>query len=398
MDIEDIILYERECTYVDFKWEEYKGDNKGEFIKDIVAFANADYNGDRYIIIGLKKTATEINFNNIGNPEDGAAIQQRINAAIEPELNVTYCPYQYQGHNLVILTIKNPDKPPYVITKDIINKDKLVRKGECWVRKGERKEIASRKDLDRMYFSFLDKNNFEDAISFVFTESKSDSLNISAAKDFRLPSQSKIEDLEYHINLKEIELAKEQDPYKNPLATYLPTSSKSVFGTLQQTYSYAQNSLIELKNKLIDVKENSWQHDEIYLFQEKSSKVNFTILNSGEEYLQDVMLEIEMPKVSGIFVFDEFLEYPSYNPLKVTPPSFDIIRYPSVKDDEKSYYIREKIGSLKHKIAQSALKVPFRILVTEESIDKRIVLKCTLYAENLKKPITKELTINIINE
>ncbi|QYR21135.1 hypothetical protein KZ483_26075 [Paenibacillus sp. sptzw28] len=53
MNIQEIIEYENESTYVDFKKFQYH--NNEDFLKDIMSMSNADIDiNKRYIIIGIK--------------------------------------------------------------------------------------------------------------------------------------------------------------------------------------------------------------------------------------------------------------------------------------------------------------------------------------------------------
>ena len=52
MDIVNLVENECENEYLDFKAKDYI--DKGEFLIDIMSMANSMYDGDKYIIVGVK--------------------------------------------------------------------------------------------------------------------------------------------------------------------------------------------------------------------------------------------------------------------------------------------------------------------------------------------------------
>ena len=56
-DLDDLIKYENEHTGLDFKRSQYRKEQHGKLIKDIMSMANADIEGNQYIIIGVNHQA-----------------------------------------------------------------------------------------------------------------------------------------------------------------------------------------------------------------------------------------------------------------------------------------------------------------------------------------------------
>lgn len=51
-NIADIIRYESERGYVEFKVEQYLANSPSDFVKDMMALANSPVAGNKYLIIG----------------------------------------------------------------------------------------------------------------------------------------------------------------------------------------------------------------------------------------------------------------------------------------------------------------------------------------------------------
>jgi predicted HTH transcriptional regulator len=114
--IVNLIENESENTKLDFKLEQYpieKGSiKKGEFLKDMCAFANLVSKEDKFIIIGIEeKNGIAVNFKPIDELHDQASYQQFLNQYIEPEINFEYNEIIHLGNRLayfrLLTTIKN---------------------------------------------------------------------------------------------------------------------------------------------------------------------------------------------------------------------------------------------------------------------------------------------------
>ena len=173
--IDEIIKYHFEGDYFDFKQEEYKKNKKHELIKDVLALANSDYEGDRFIIIGIhKKDKNTITAFDITDADDSAIIQQIIYENIKPELKIEYIPYEYDEKNLQVLTIKNPINQPYAIKKTIHlpeNKGVFLKVDAMKIRKGSFTLDMTLTDLDRIYKKkYNSKPDIEGKIRLAFSD------------------------------------------------------------------------------------------------------------------------------------------------------------------------------------------------------------------------------------
>lgn len=154
-EINELIEFHHESEYLDFKREEYNEQNKPNLIKDVLAFANAHSVGDKYIIIGVDKKADGTQLFDILPKLDSANIQQYIHENIVPEIDIAYFPYDYKGHNLMVLQLRDPSDRPYFTSKNVAFKKGtvLLKENECWIRKGSYQMSASRADFEKIYNS-----------------------------------------------------------------------------------------------------------------------------------------------------------------------------------------------------------------------------------------------------
>src|SRR5690606_1065196 len=119
----NLIENESENTKLDFKKEQYpieKGNGKkGEFLKDMCAFANLSSNEDKFIIVGIEeKNGVAVGFKPIDKLHDQASYQQFLNQYIDPEINFEYKEIIHKDNRLAFFRLFNNNKRPYLFKKE----------------------------------------------------------------------------------------------------------------------------------------------------------------------------------------------------------------------------------------------------------------------------------------
>ncbi len=151
MDIESIIKFENESSYVDFKKTQYHTNNKDELLKDIMSMANANIeNRIRYIIIGVKHLPSgEREIHPLSENEfiDDANYQELVRSNIEPEIQFTYKQVYYENKLLGVFEITGCNNRPYILKK----KTSKLEQGACYIRRGSQNGRAIREDFEGMY-------------------------------------------------------------------------------------------------------------------------------------------------------------------------------------------------------------------------------------------------------
>jgi hypothetical protein len=145
----ELILYGYENEYLDFKEKQYSKEKHIDLVADVMAMANSRHVGDKYIIIGIKDRPEGKEIKGI-NPEefvDSSVYTQVILSNIEPDIQMEYFKYDFEGKVLGVIRIFNTDKKPYMIKR----KNERHHEGYCLIRKGSLNAIAKRSDFDYMY-------------------------------------------------------------------------------------------------------------------------------------------------------------------------------------------------------------------------------------------------------
>jgi len=384
--IEDLIRYHQECEFLDFKQEEYKSAKKHELIKDVLAFANADYDGDKYIIIGIKKEKNDIYVFNIDKPDDSAIIQQTIISNIKPDIDTEYIPFEYEGSNLMILTIKNPSDKPYATKKAVTyhKKDTVFMKiDEMKIRKGTFKLDMTREDLEKIYKKKFDgKPNFDGKVAITFKKNNKTRISLESIVYKDIPSVREI--LKIQKQISELKDIIDADPNKNST------------GFLAEKAKRRAQELTALQVKLSHTPENFYDKDRYHLHEAVSHKIQLLIYNDGRETLKGCTLDLNIAFIEGLYVMHK-IEPKKYEHSSPVSSAYDSMHYPDVSfDQDKNIKVRASIGDIKHKLEDEILKTPIRLYIEPDLIGKIINVNGQLHAENLPDPIQFQLEIEVI--
>lgn len=414
-DIENLIRYENENSYLDFKATQYRREKHQELIKDVMAMANAFGNGERYIIFGIKHYSN-------GNREllgiqdeefiDSANYQQLVRENIEPELEIDYSPLTLDGKIFGVLSISAKDKP-YLVKKDFAN----LKKGTCLIRKGTATYPISRSEIDQIYQGKYNtaKNELTGSIKISFAYSdqpKILELKEKIKADLNLTSQRMKEEIERILSEKITTKAKREETRKSteeqanlkPKGFRLPDPEDidepgSIGGV-----PYEKRSINTLKRNLENVEE-TYKDDDIYeLAMFHSFQLNFEIFNEGDKYLEDAYIQLRIHnKDNAIYVVPKMMTKPESSILWAIRANQKRVRpdinenYPNVKFNGELIIAEQSIGDIKHRIETLAFKKAIRIFPffkINEPTD--LELKCKIGGKNLANPAEESLVLRLI--
>ncbi|WP_161780746.1 helix-turn-helix domain-containing protein [Tumebacillus flagellatus] len=144
---------ENESEYLDFKSSNQYVFKKDSLIKDIMAMANSKYEGDKYIILGVKespdgtKEVTGLEETEIRDP---ATYYELVLSNIEPDIDFRFFHFEYSGKRVAAIEIsKENNRRPYMLKK----KYESLHAGYCLIRKGCHQNIAMRSDYEQFFSS-----------------------------------------------------------------------------------------------------------------------------------------------------------------------------------------------------------------------------------------------------
>jgi len=411
MNIEDLIEYENESTFLDFKGKQYLKLEYFKFIKDVLSMANADIKEEKYIIIGIKKY-TDGNYDVIGINKtdfiDAATYQQIITENIEPYLSIEYLPFNFRNKLIGIFKISDNNDKPYMMKKDFGS----LKKGDSFIRKGTSQNRLLRSDLDKILKNKLDNQTFSGKIEICFSENRKKEIKLEALKkDFKFPSDIEAMDIKKSIKF---EIESKSYPEKNVnLSSILnenvnfDEAKKIIENNFESRGKRLSDfpKIIKLLDDLKNVVNNFREEDYYELLEKNSHKLNFDILNNGNKYIKDAAIELNF-KSKFLAVSAEEIEEPqSYSPPGVHGINFAKLaklkmimqKYPEATYENGYAKILYEIGDLKHHINKIKIfDTPIRIVLQRNLRNKNVKVFCKIYGENLPKPFEEILIIKVI--
>lgn len=391
MELDDLIRFENESSGLDFKAKQYA--NNEDLLKDLIAMANANVTGDRHIIVGLKHLPDgSRKFWSINRTEfvDSATYHQLARENIEPEIHFDYSPYEFEGHLLGILRIYGCNDQPYMMRKDY----GALRAGDAWIRKGTHQPRLMRPDLDRIWEKH--RNEFKATIRIGFEAS-------GMPKEITLPAIGNVQLLSDQAAEKIREILAER---KKPLPPGDLSFERELIETgnfpnfnLGRPLPYSHRSSKQLQENLENVKHTYREDDLHLLYEQHASRINLSILNEGETYVEDASIEIKILKVNGLRVAPKIYTEPDRSGLFEQPRAslhnIWAMRYPTVKNYKDYIGVFQSVGTLRHGIAERAFQEPLRIVFGRELVGKKLSLECTLRGKQLRTPRHETLMIEV---
>ena len=404
-DYDFLIKEKEEDTDFDVKKTPYKSDTYFDFLKDIMAMANADIETDRHIVIGVSIEPRQRNLLGMDRQDfrDSANYVDLLRDYIEPDINFKYFPYDYDGKTFGIIEISNCNKPPYMMKKDFQRKlqrdvnDKkpdILLNGEAWIRNGSSQDRMKRNDFEQIYEKKFKKRGFVGEIKLFFTDTNSEILHLSTLDDLILPSKR-----EYDLITKIIEEKKKHNENEPKSVKKSHETIRSLFERFRSpSGKYLTKDIPELEKIRDKIKEEYSEDDYYEIFGFRGNRVNITIENLGNEYLEDASIKLVIPKIEGLAIADREPHKPKRNDNLILPNPFNyyfksLSFYPNVLYSYDKIEITIDIGDIKHHIPKEIFSNPLRIVLNKSLAGKTIEIQCYIYGKNLREPRFKKLVI-----
>jgi len=353
------LIFEAESTALDFKEEQYPFENasdeeKSEFLKDILAFANSFRRVDAYILIGFRKrSGREAKVLGINKSLDDASIQQFVNSKTQKPIEFSYEELEYKGVRVAIIKIPLQRRPFYLKR----NFGKL-KKETVYYRLGSSTAIATPTIIAEM------------GQDEVIDKLKSPQLSIEFF-DFKSG-----EGLGNEISLRIILF---NVPKKEEIPNY-PLQREFSLGPMFYNKDYYR------------------EITDYYFLLGRTRKVGFRVKNSGDGVANSVRLEVKISDESDSFIFFDEESFPD------EPSNLLAGRITSVfihKDQDlfvskrgNEWLIHGEFGKIQPK-RTAELKSPFYMGSHQDDLLK---FKALVFSEDLDNPTSQIFKVKFISE
>lgn len=349
----------------------FRAVDRENLVREVIALANADLQGPRYLVFGVNRGAME-GHGIVGIPDTAMATLKKahrlISALVDPVLHLAFVFDRIDGKTVGALEIDGCNDAPYTVRRDF--SDELA-KGRSWIRDGMTIRDADSVDLEQIRERVAARKSWEIEIGFG-DRSDQDVLCVAVPDTSEPPSarfrhnvkqtldwKEKARDLVGTVNTQVLRLFHVR--HHGVEAEFDPRGT----GTLRGLYEEPGDECAEA--------------DAYYFFEEKALKLNLTICNRDDDSLEDVHLTLTFPRLPGLEVADRLHADPDG---KRTALEVGFLDYPQVERGTDSTVVRGSLGALAPNRPRQAFDCDLRLAVGQAMRGKKVAVHYALRARN----------------
>ena len=371
-------------TGVQLRSSAYGKNDIRQFLRDVVAMANASVDGPRYIIVGAEidnkgnKRLTSVSREDFsGKP----SYQGLVTDYIEPPIRLKYQPTSVDGKRVGVFEISDCQDRPYMMRVDYSEK---LRRGDAYIRVDNAAIKMGRKLLQNMF-----EKKFRDSVS-------ADRVEIGFPgeiihKDFKIKTIDLSQLPSAIASAKLKQLLDIQNSVKDSGSTTVMArlTHARLFGS---DSPYENRSADELMAEMAEIEQKHRQDDEHFLYETNAKEVQLVVYNQGDEPIQDASLSIVLPNHNSFYVANRLPKL-RRNGEYVDRARGDSSEYPIVNLKDDAIHITNTLGEIPTYAPVNAFEVPLRICVGSDLKGRRLGLRYSLFGSNLRRPAKGKLRL-----
>lgn len=371
-------------TGFQFRRQPYGSGNLRDFLRDVMAIANAAVDGRRYIIVGAdfdgngrKKISGVADKDFSGKPDYVSLAREYI----EPELSVKYRAIALDGKQVGVFEIGDCRDRPYMMRMDY---SEDLRRGDAYMRVKDSAIKMGRRQLQTLF-----ESRFRDTVSGADLELGFPGeiihkhLQIDCCDLSTLPSaiaSSKIQ-----------QLIKIQLDARN-------TGSTSIMARLGHARlfgaddPYVSRSPGELMQEMEDIRHKYTDQDREFLFETNVRRIQLLALNQGQQPVPDASLSLVLPRDPQLYVADAPPKIRDGNTF-VERSADEIAGYPAVALRDNSIHIKCRIGHIGVGEPVEVFGSPLRICAGPGLRGRKFGVQYVLRGTNLRSTVKGRLRL-----
>jgi hypothetical protein len=371
-------------TGIQFRPSEYGPAGAREFLRDVIAMANAAVEGQRYIIVGAeidakgRKSFREVDREDFtGNP----SYQVLANEFIEPPIRIKYQPVMVDGKRVGVYEIGDCQDRPYMMRVDY---SESLRRGDAYTRANDQPVKMGRRQLQNLFEQKFRESVSEASIEIGFPgEIIHKDRKVPVCDLAQLPSAIATAKLKQLIDIK--------SGMKSSGSTTMVArlTHARLFGT---DSPYEDRSPDELAQEMRQIRQRYRHQDEYFLFEQHSEQLQFVVYNQGDDVIRDASLSLVMPNHASFYVASQLPRLLQDERLVDRTPA-EQAEYPSVALSDDSIQVSGKLGDIESGELMEIFTAPLRVCAGSELAGRRFGVQYSLFAKNLRAPARGKLRL-----
>ncbi len=371
-------------TGIQFRPETYGINGIRSFLRDVLALANATVDGSRYIITGAsvdKRGQKKIAGVNRRDFSGKPSYQSLVTDYIEPPIRINYRPVTIGSKMVGVFEIADCQDKPYMMRMD---QSERLRRGDAYVRIKGMPLKMGRRQLQEMF-----ERKFRDSVS-------ADRIEVGFAgeiihKDMRIPTTdfSKLPSAIAGAKLRELIDFRTDSQVSHTSTGVVRLVHARLFGADQP---YENQSTEDLILEMDQIERKHRLDDENFLFEENSRNLQLVVLNQGEEAIEDASISLVMPNHEAFHVASS-LPKKRLNGGYSDRSAAEISDYPAIILKDELVHASNTMGNLLPHVPVQVFETPIRICVGSALKGRKIGIRYSLFAKNLRKPARGKLRL-----
>ena len=341
-----------------------------QLVKEVIALANADVEGPRYIVFGVN-LATMQGSGVVGISESAMAdlkkAHRAVSALVEPLVHLAFIYDKIEGRLVGALEIDGCDDAPYAVRQDA----KPLTAGQSWIIENRTLRAIGADDLERIRARTARRQTWEVAVGFD-GQPDCDLLKVDVPDRSNPPS------------IHERHAAKKSFDWKKAAKDAVGTMNTRVL-RLMHTREHGPDAKFDNRGleTLIGIFEGAGKDhtdaDNHYIFEEKALRLNLTVRNKGQERLDDVTLELVLPRAADFSVADRLYADPKDKQAQLRA---QVAGYPEVQCGKDDFRVHAALGNVEPNRTVHAFRCPLRLVVGPKMEGQKVAILYRLRARN----------------
>ena len=369
---------------VRFRKDAYGTDGVAEFLRDVLALANASVEGHRYIVVGVDfdTNGARLSFPIDNNDFAGKpAYQALANEFIEPPIRLRYKPVSIEGTQVGVFEIGDCQDRPYMMRIDHSEK---LRRGDAYTRIKQTIVKMGRRQLQELF-----ERKFRDSVSAGDIEVGFPGDIIHKVLDVPTCDLSEMPSAQASMKLEQMLDIREGAAMSGATTTLVRLTHARLYGSDDP---YVARSPAELVAELEQIRHKYADEDNFFLFEQQAQPVRVVVFHQGSEEIRDASLTLTLPNHESLYVATELPKRPDNGQFVERSPD-EIAAYPSVSVRDKKFEVNCKIGNIPAGEPVEVLSMPLRVCVASELAGQRCRMNYALHAQNLRAPVSGQLKL-----
>ena len=373
---------------VQFRKEKYGSEDIRNFLRDVLALANASVEGPRHIVVGAEIDAKGRKHMHSIDAEDFSgkpSYQSIANEYIEPPLRIRYKPATVEGTRVGVFEIGDAQDRPYMMRIDY---SETLRRGDAYIRSNDTVMKMGRRQLSDLFvIKFRDSVSADDLeVGFAGDIIHKD-LTLNCCDLSPLPSAEASNKLNQLI---EIQRNTQQSGATPEMARL---THARLFGADDP---YVHRTTEQLAHEIKDLRNKYRDPDNHFLFETNAQRLQMVVYNKGDEPIIDASLSLIMPNHDAFFVADSLPKIPGRKGFS-SRSADEIAAYPSVTLKNDAVKITSNIGDIPVGEPMEIFESALLLCAGNELAGKRYGIRYTLHAQNLRTPAKGQLKLHFEN-